>query len=64
MEKHVPTKTIWETVGSWFPALRVRFCGFWTDFPSGRFNYADTLAVETKRSSHIIVYSKQNTVHT
>ena len=26
MEKRVPTKTIWEAVGSWFPALRVRFC--------------------------------------
>jgi hypothetical protein len=25
MEKRVPTKTIWEAVGSWFPALRVRF---------------------------------------
>ena len=25
MEKHVPTKTIWEAVGSWFPALRVQF---------------------------------------
>jgi hypothetical protein len=26
MEKRVPTKTIWESVGSWFPASRVRFC--------------------------------------
>jgi hypothetical protein len=26
MEKHVPTKNILEAVGSWFPALRVRFC--------------------------------------
>ena len=25
MEKRVPTKTIWEAVGSWFPALRMRF---------------------------------------
>ena len=25
MEKRVPTKTIWEAVGSWFPALRVQF---------------------------------------
>jgi transposase InsO family protein len=25
MEKRVPTKTIWEAVGSWFPALRIRF---------------------------------------
>jgi len=25
MEKRVPTKIIWEAVGSWFPALRVRF---------------------------------------
>ncbi len=26
MEKRVLTKTILEAVGSWFPALRVRFC--------------------------------------
>jgi hypothetical protein len=26
MGKRVPTKTIWEDVGSWVPALRVRFC--------------------------------------
>ena len=24
-QKRVPTKTIWEAVGSWFPALRVQF---------------------------------------
>ena len=33
MEKRVLTKTILEAVGSWFPALRVRFClglfGLW-----------------------------------
>jgi hypothetical protein len=25
MGKRVPTKTIWEAVGSWFPSLRMRF---------------------------------------